>query len=85
MRRANGASEHLAVRLELMTSLRRMLGDRGLRQREAAKLLGVTQPRVSDIVCGKVDRFSIDTLVDMLVALGGRVEVRVATHRNGRR
>jgi predicted XRE-type DNA-binding protein len=51
----------------------------GLTQAAAASLLGVTQPRVSDLVRGKIDRFSMDTLVDMLARAG--VDVRVTVRR----
>ena len=48
-----------------------------LTQAEAAKRLGVTQPRISDLMRGKVDLFSLDTLVDMLALAGRRVELKV--------
>lgn len=47
--------------------------DRDLTQAEAARILGVTQPRVSDLVCGKIDLFSIDMLVNMLAKIGLQV------------
>jgi predicted XRE-type DNA-binding protein len=47
-------------------------------QAEAAKLMGVTQPRISDLVRGKIDLFSIDTLINMLSAAGLHVELKVA-------
>ncbi|MGQ0736434.1 MAG: helix-turn-helix domain-containing protein, partial [Acidobacteriota bacterium] len=50
---------------------------RRLTQARAASLFGVTQPRVSDLVRGKIDRFSIDTLVAMLGHAGIRVQVVV--------
>ena len=59
-------AEHLKVRAELMIQLTKVLKRRGLTQAKAAKLLGVSQPRISDLVRGKIDRFSIDTLVEML-------------------
>ena len=59
-------AEHLKVRAELMIQLTKVLERRGLTQARAAKLLGVSQPRISDLVRGKIDRFSIDTLVEML-------------------
>jgi len=46
-----------------------------LKQAEAADLLGVTQPRVSDLMRGRIDLFSIDTLIDMLGRLGIRAKV----------
>ena len=49
----------------------------GLTQAEFARLLGVSQPRISDLVRGKIDRFSIDTLVDLLTKAGAEVRVTV--------
>ena len=66
---------HLKVRSELMLSLQKSIAARGLKQGEAAELLGVTQPRVSDLVRGRIDLFSIDTLIDMLAKLGIRAKV----------
>ena len=66
---------HLKVRSELMLSLQKAIAARGLKQGEAAELLGVTQPRVSDLVRGRIDLFSIDTLIDMLAKLGIRAKV----------
>jgi len=62
--------EYLKVRSELMVSLQKVITARGLKQAEAAKLLGVTQPRVSALMRGRIDLFSIDTLIDMLARLG---------------
>lgn len=59
-------SEHLRVRSQLMVELDRLIQKRGLTQAEAAAMFGVSQPRISDLVRGKIDRFSIDTLVEML-------------------
>ena len=69
-------AEHLRIRSELMGTVRQLLQDRGLTQREAAQLFEVSQPRVSDLVRGKIELFTIDTLVDMLAHAGVRVEVR---------
>ena len=69
-------AEHLRIRSALMATLRQVLQDRDLTQHAAAKLLDVSQPRVSDLVRGKIDRFSIDTLVEMLARAGVRVDVR---------
>jgi predicted XRE-type DNA-binding protein len=68
---------HLRVRAELMIAVREIIRRRGLRQRDAAALFGVAQPRVSDLVRGKVALFSVDTLIDMLAALGRRTDVKV--------
>lgn len=70
-------AENLKIRTDLMIRLSRLIDARGLTQAQAAEQLGVTQPRVSDLVRGKIDRFSIDTLVAMLGHAGVRVQVVV--------
>ena len=67
----------MKARAELMNSIIELVRKQGLTQSEAAKRLGVTQPRVSDLMRGKVDLFSLDTLVDMLALAGRRVELKV--------
>jgi len=74
-------AENLRIRSELMARLTRVIEDEGLRQAEAAQLLGVTQPRVSDLVRGRIDVFSIDTLVKMLSRAGVRVTVTARARR----
>jgi len=71
-------AEYLKIRSHLMAHLRKLIETRGLTQSEAAALFGVTQPRVSDLVRGKIDLFSIDTLVDMLAHAGVRVKIALA-------
>jgi predicted XRE-type DNA-binding protein len=68
-------AEYLKVRAELMVNLQKVITARGLKQAQAAKLLGVTQPRVSDLTRGRIDLFSIDTLIDMLARLGIRAQI----------
>lgn len=68
---------HLKLRAQLMGAVRQILEQRQLTQAQAAKLLGVTQPRISDLMRGKIDLFSIDTLVSMLSQAGMHVEVRI--------
>lgn len=75
---------HLEVRAVLMSKLTALIGDRQLSQAQAADLLGVSQPRVSDLVRGKIDKFSVDTLINMLAAAGARVSVEVTPTRGPR-
>jgi predicted XRE-type DNA-binding protein len=70
-------AESLRLRADLMVQIRRLIEGRKLTQAAAAKMLGVTQPRVSDLVRGKIDLFSIDTLVDMLARAGMRVGLTI--------
>jgi predicted XRE-type DNA-binding protein len=75
-------AENLKVRADLMIELTKLLRSRRLTQVRAAKLLGVTQPRISDLMRGKIQRFSVDSLIDML----GRAGVRVTfTTKRARR
>ena len=70
-------AENLKIRTDLMIRLSKLIETRRLTQAQAAKLFEVTQPRISDLVRGKIDRFSIDTLVAMLGHAGIRVQVVV--------
>lgn len=70
-------AESLRIRSELMVQIRRLIERRKLTQTAAAKLFGVTQPRISDLVRGKIELFSIDTLVDMLARAKVKVQLRV--------
>jgi predicted XRE-type DNA-binding protein len=74
-------AEYLKIRSDLMTHLRKVIEAKGLKQTEAAKLLGVTQPRISDLYKGKIHLFSIDTLVDMLTRAGVRVKLVIGPHK----
>ncbi len=64
---------HLLVRADLMILIEKALKSRGLKQAEAARILKVTQPRVSDLLRGRIDLFSTDMLIDMLARLDVRV------------
>ena len=70
-------AENMKLRSMLMTTLRDHIVRTGLSQAQAAKLLGVTQPRISDLIRGKIDLFSLDTLVNMASKAGLHVEMRV--------
>ena len=76
-------AENLRIRADLMIELTKIIETRGLTQADAAALLGVTQPRISDLVRGKIDRFSIDTLVGMLRRAGAEVSFVVKSHKRG--
>ena len=75
-------AENLRVRSNLMIELSKLIKARRLTQAEAAKLFGVTQPRVSDVVRGKIDRFSVDSLIEMLGRAG--IGVHFTTKRRRR-
>jgi predicted XRE-type DNA-binding protein len=77
-------SEHLAIRAELMIKIEKLLKARGLTQSEAAKIMRVSQPRVSDLLRGRLDLFSTDALIDMLARLGVRVRVAFSSSKSRR-
>lgn len=70
-------AENLKIRADLMIELTQLIEAEGLTQVAAARLLGVTQPRISDLTRGKIDRFSVDTLIEMLGHAGASVSVVV--------
>jgi predicted XRE-type DNA-binding protein len=74
-------AEHLLIRADLLIQVQKLIASRRLKQREAAKLLRVTQPRVSDLLSGRIDLFSTDALIDMLARLGVRVRVTIRPNR----
>ena len=70
-------SRNLRIRSQMMTALRELIEKENLTQSDAAKRLKVSQPRVSDLIRGKVSRFSLDTLVNMLGDAGLEVDFRI--------
>ncbi|WP_417276026.1 helix-turn-helix domain-containing protein [Castellaniella sp.] len=70
-------AENMKLRSTLMTALRRHIVHAKMSQAEAAKIFGVTQPRVSDLMRGKINVFGLDALVNMAAAAGLHIEMRV--------
>lgn len=67
----------MKARAALMMGLSEVIRQQGITQAEAAALLGVTQPRVSDLMRGKVNLFSLDTLMDMAATAGMAPTIQV--------
>jgi predicted XRE-type DNA-binding protein len=70
-------AQNLHLRSELMSRIERFVRSSGLTQKECAARMGVTQPRLNDLLKGKIDKFSLDALVNMLGHAGMRVEMKV--------
>lgn len=70
-------SGKLAIKHALMTELAVWIDENKLKHADAAQILGVTRPRVSDVVNKKAAKFTIDALVDMLARAGKQVDVAV--------
>ena len=68
-------SGNLIIRSDLMSQIKRIINDHGWTQKEAAKALGVQQPRVSDLFQGHIGEFSVDMLVSWLSKLGYDVQI----------
>lgn len=68
----------MRARSELMMNLTEVIRERGMTQGDAAALFGVTQPRVSDLMRGKINLFSLDTLIDMAATAGMSPTVKVS-------
>ena len=70
-------SEKLSIKESLMTELAVWIEEKDLKQADAARILGVTRPRVSDVINKKSIKFTIDALVDMLARTGKHVQFSV--------
>lgn len=70
-------AENMKLRSALMRDLQKHIAARGWKQAEAAEVLHVTQPRISDLLRGKISLFSLDTLVNMVASAGLHIEMRV--------
>jgi predicted XRE-type DNA-binding protein len=71
-------AENMKLRSALMSALTEHIRRQGWSQSEAARRLGVTQPRISDLMRGKIDLFGLDSLVTMAAQAGLHIEVQVA-------
>lgn len=73
-----GEAANMKARAELMRAIAEYIRNAGINQAEAAKALGVTQPRIADLLSGNVDTFSLDALVNMLAAADIHLEIRLS-------
>lgn len=70
-------AENMKLRSELMAALKNHIARSEMSQQQAAQLLGVTQPRVSDLMRGKINLFALDALVNMATAAGLHVQMTI--------
>jgi len=68
----------LAMRSELMCQLEILIRDKQWTQAEAAQVLGISQSRVSDLIRGKFEKFSLDMLITLATRAGKKVELKMA-------
>jgi len=73
-----GEAENMKLRSTLIMAIKSHITETEISQAEAAKLLGVTQPRISDLMRGKINLFGLDALVNMAAAAGLHIEMRIS-------
>lgn len=69
---------NLRLRAQLMMEVSAYVKQSGLTQASAAKILGTTQPRLNDVLQGKIEKCTVDRLVNMLAAVGYRVDLDIS-------
>lgn len=72
-----GEAQNLLLRTDLMIKIEQLVKKSGLIQSKAAKLLGITQPRINDLLKGRIEKFSLNALVNMIVRAGMEVKMTV--------
>jgi predicted XRE-type DNA-binding protein len=70
-------AENLKIRAALMRFIEKYIVEKKLTQAQAAKLMNVSQPRISDLICGKIHLFTIDMLVNMLACTHASISLVV--------
>lgn len=68
----------LQMRADLMANLRKFIKTKKLTQTEAAMLFGVSQSRVSDLITGKREKFSLEMLITLATKAGKHVTMGIA-------
>ena len=76
-------AKDLKLKVRLAVEVNHVLEERQLSQDKVARLLGIRQPHVSELVRYRLDRFSVERLMDFLTRLGRDVEIRIALRRAG--
>ncbi|MCU7815704.1 MAG: helix-turn-helix domain-containing protein [Candidatus Thiodiazotropha sp. (ex Rostrolucina anterorostrata)] len=74
-------ANELQTRADLMIVIREIVQEKNWKQVEVAEKLGLTQPRVSDLLNGKIDKFSIDLLMTCLFRLGYCLKPSYTEHK----
>lgn len=79
---AQEESKIMKLRSSLMQAIEQYIKQLGITQAQAAKLFGVTQPRISDLIRGKINLFALDALVNMATTAGMQIEMRILGVQN---
>ena len=71
------AAENMKIRATLLLALQDYVSALSTTQAEAARRLGITQPRLNDLLRGRIDKFSLDALVNLVYRAGMRLAIEV--------
>lgn len=71
------SAANMRMRADLMTATRKEVETWGLSQTDAAKRLGISQPRLNDLMRGRISRFSLDALVKLIVEAGLTIDMKI--------
>lgn len=74
---SDAEAESLLIRCDLMMEIEKIIEEQGWTQEQAAKVLGIAQPRISELVHGRIERFTVDTLLQYLSMLGKKVTFNI--------
>lgn len=74
-------SENMKVRSALMRSLQKRVKEWNVTQAEAARKLGINQPRLNDLLKGRIQKFSLDALVNMAPSAQMHVHITIEEDR----
>jgi len=77
MGKSDDEANNLLMRSRLMIEIEQTIKDRNWTQSRAAKVIGVAQPRVAELVSGRIDLFTLDTLIKYLNKLGKEITLTV--------
>ncbi len=81
----NSESAALKIKADLLNAIQKIAKARGYKQRDLEKILDQPQPRISELLLGKISRMSIDKLVDYLHRLGAETKVNVTVRKAKKR
>lgn len=71
------SAANMRLRADLMIAVQSYVDKSEATQAQAAKLLGISQPRLNDLLRGRIDKFSVDALVIMLAKVGKQVSIKI--------
>jgi predicted XRE-type DNA-binding protein len=74
---SDAEAESLLIRCDLMIEIEKIINEKEWTQSEVAKILGIAQPRISELIHGKIERFTVDTLLQYLIILGKKITFKV--------